>query len=60
MRGEQLNVEDGTKVKCSCYGDVRYIYDDDYAKKVEELRDEWYRYQILRISRNNFFQFVIF
>ena len=46
MRGEQLNVEDGTKVKCSCYGDVRYIYDDDYAKKVEELWDEWYRYQI--------------
>ena len=36
--------EDGTKVKCSCYGDVRYIYDDDYAKKVEELWDEWYRY----------------
>ena len=44
MRTLYFHAEDGTKVKCSCYGDVRYIYDDDYAKKVEELWDEWYRY----------------
>ena len=36
--------EDGTKVKCSSYGDVRYIYDDDYAKMVESLWDRWYLY----------------
>ena len=36
--------EDGTKVKCASYGDVRYIYDDDYAKMVEKLWDRWYLY----------------
>ena len=39
-----FHAEDGTKVKCSCYGDVRYIYDDDYAKMVEALWEEWYMY----------------
>ena len=44
QRALYFHAEDGTKVKCSCYGDVRYIYDDDYAKMVESLWEEWYMY----------------
>ncbi|MBR4343186.1 MAG: hypothetical protein IKP88_10880 [Lachnospiraceae bacterium] len=35
-----FHTEDGTKVKFASFGDVRYIYDDKYASKLEKLWDK--------------------
>ena len=35
---------DGTKIKAASYGDVRYIYDDKYATKLEELWNKCYKH----------------
>lgn len=39
-----FHTADGSKVKIASTGDVRYIYDDKYANKLEKLWDNWYRY----------------
>jgi len=37
-----FHTEDGTKIKFASYGDVRYIFEDKYATKLEKLFEEFY------------------